>query len=90
MYITVKLNYLVPLSFGVLRICIHCDWNWRRSNVKMAFKRSKETEWNQIKLNFHKYVQTKEGPIIGDDKHGDLFHKQMTLNYEIYYEHLIY
>ena len=46
----------------------------------MTFKRSKETEWKQIELNFYKYVQTKESPITGDGKHGDLFHKQIILN----------
>ena len=47
----------------------------------MDFKWSKETEWNQIQLNFYKYVQTKESPITGDGKHGVLFHKQMILTY---------
>ena len=79
MYIMVKSIYLVPLSLVALWICIYCDWNLR-SSVKMDFKRSKENEWNQIELNFYKYVQTKEIPITGDGKHGDLFHKQLTLN----------
>ena len=26
-------------------------------------------------------MQTKESPITGDGKHGDLFHKQMILTY---------
>ena len=59
---------------------LYGDWNLRRSSVKMAFKRSKETKWNQIKLNFYKYWQTKEIPITGDGKHGDLFHKKIILN----------
>ena len=46
----------------------------------MPFKISEETKWNQIQLNFYKYVQTKGCPITGDSKHDDLFHKQMTLN----------
>ena len=46
----------------------------------MAFKWSKEIGQNQIKLNFYKYVQTKESPITDDGKHGDLFHKQIILN----------
>ena len=58
----------------------------------MAFKWSKETEWNQIELNFYKYVQIKESPITGNGKHGDLFHKQMILNYNQFRckEHLAY
>ena len=35
---------------------------------------------NGIKYNFYKNVHAKEGPIIGDGKHGDLFHKQLNLN----------
>ena len=46
----------------------------------MDFRWGKETEWNQIELNLYKYVQTKESPITGDGKHGDLFHKQIILN----------
>ena len=66
MYVMVKLSYLIPLSLVVLWICIYCNRNLRRSGVKMAFNRSKETEWNQIQLNFYKYVQTKESPITGN------------------------
>ena len=47
----------------------------------MDFKWSKETEWNQIKPNFYKYVQTKEIPITSNAKNGDIFHKQMILTY---------
>ena len=47
----------------------------------MDFKWSKETKWNQIELNFYKYVQTMESPIIGDGKHDDRFHKKMIINY---------
>ena len=47
----------------------------------MDFKWSKETERNQIELNFYKYVKTKEIPITGNGKHGVLFHKQVILTY---------
>ena len=46
----------------------------------MDFKWGKETEWNQIELNFYEYGQNKESPITGNGKHDDLFHKQIILN----------